>query len=133
MVIPDGKTEYAIRNFKSRADFLQISLQKNAAVKAIHAGLECGIIGERCPGMDMVVSFGPTMEGVHSPDERLHIDTVDKFWKFLLTILKNVKSNNINAESDFIVRLCIFLSSLIISTIRTYRMQRKYFCTSRFE
>ncbi len=64
--------------------------KKNAAVKAIHAGLECGIIGERCPGMDMV-SFGPTMEGVHSPDERLHIDTVDKFWKFLLTILKNVK------------------------------------------
>lgn len=58
-------------------------------VKAIHAGLECGIIGERYPGMDMV-SFGPTMEGVHSPDERLHISTVDKFFKFLLEILKNV-------------------------------------------
>ncbi|MBS4028746.1 MAG: aminoacyl-histidine dipeptidase [Ignavibacteriales bacterium] len=63
--------------------------KKEPAVKAIHAGLECGIIGERFPGMDMV-SFGPTMEGVHSPDEKLYIDTVDKFWKFLLAILKNV-------------------------------------------
>jgi dipeptidase D len=63
---------------------------KEPEIKAIHAGLECGIIGERCPGMDMV-SFGPTMEGVHSPDERLHIDTVEKFWKFLLAILRNVK------------------------------------------
>ncbi len=59
-------------------------------VKAIHAGLECGIIGEKYPGMDMI-SFGPTMEGVHSPDEKIHIDSVDKFWKFTLEILKNVK------------------------------------------
>jgi len=62
---------------------------KAPEVKAIHAGLECGIIGERIPGMDMV-SFGPTMEGVHSPDERLHIDTVPRFWAFVLGILKNV-------------------------------------------
>jgi len=62
---------------------------KEPAVKAIHAGLECGIIGERFPGMDMV-SFGPTLEGVHSPDEKIYIDTVDKFWRFLLVILKNV-------------------------------------------
>jgi dipeptidase D len=62
---------------------------KDPEVKAIHAGLECGIIGERIPGMDMI-SFGPTLEGVHSPDEKMHIDTVDKFWKFLLAILKNV-------------------------------------------
>lgn len=62
---------------------------KEPAVKAIHAGLECGIIGEKFPGMDMV-SFGPTLEGVHSPDEKIYIDTVEKFWKFLLAILKNV-------------------------------------------
>jgi dipeptidase D len=62
---------------------------KEPEVKAIHAGLECGIIGERIGDMDMV-SFGPTMEGVHSPDERLHIDTVERFWKFVLGILKNV-------------------------------------------
>jgi dipeptidase D len=62
---------------------------KEPAVKAIHAGLECGIIGERVSGMDMV-SFGPTLEGVHSPDEKIYIDTVEKYWKFLLAILKNV-------------------------------------------
>jgi dipeptidase D len=62
---------------------------KEPEVKAIHAGLECGIIGERYPGMDMV-SFGPTLEGVHSPDEKMHIDTVEKFWNFLLGILRNV-------------------------------------------
>jgi dipeptidase D len=63
---------------------------KEPEVKAIHAGLECGIIGEKYPGMDMI-SFGPTMEGVHSPDEKLHIDTVDRFWKYLLAILNNVR------------------------------------------
>jgi dipeptidase D len=62
---------------------------KEPEVKAIHAGLECGIIGEKVPGMDMV-SFGPTLEGVHSPDEKLYIDTVERFWDFLLGILKNV-------------------------------------------
>jgi dipeptidase D len=63
---------------------------KEPIVKAIHAGLECGVLGERIPGMDMV-SFGPTLEAVHSPDERIHIDTVDKFWIFLLQVLKDVK------------------------------------------
>jgi len=62
---------------------------KEPHVKAIHAGLECGIIGERVPGMDMV-SFGPTLEGVHSPDEKIHIDTVERFWNYLMGILKNV-------------------------------------------
>jgi dipeptidase D len=63
---------------------------KEPQVKAIHAGLECGIIGEKYPGMDMI-SYGPTLEGVHSPDEKIHIDTVEKFWKFTLEILKNVR------------------------------------------
>ena len=61
---------------------------KEPQVKAIHAGLECGIIGEKYPGMDMI-SFGPTLESVHSPDEKIYIDTVEKFWKFLLAILKD--------------------------------------------
>jgi dipeptidase D len=61
---------------------------KDPEVKAIHAGLECGIIGEKFPQMDMV-SFGPTLEGVHSPDEKIYIDTVDKYWNFLLGILRN--------------------------------------------
>ncbi len=62
---------------------------KEPEVKAVHAGLECGIIGEKYPGMDMI-SFGPTLEGVHSPDEKIYIDTVEKFWEYLLAILKNV-------------------------------------------
>jgi dipeptidase D len=61
---------------------------KDAQVKAIHAGLECGIIGERLPGMDMI-SFGPTLESVHSPDEKIHIHTVAKFWDFLVAILNS--------------------------------------------
>ncbi len=62
---------------------------KDPEVKAIHAGLECGVIGERIPGMDMI-SFGPTLDGAHSPDERLYIDTVEKFYNFLLEILRSV-------------------------------------------
>lgn len=56
-------------------------------VKAIHAGLECGIIGDKFPGMDMI-SFGPTILGAHSPDERVQVSTVEKFWDFLQAILK---------------------------------------------
>lgn len=58
-------------------------------VKAIHAGLECGLFLEKYPSLDMV-SFGPTLRGVHSPDERMLIPTVDKFWKHLLAVLKQV-------------------------------------------
>lgn len=63
---------------------------KEPEVKAVHAGLECGIIGEKYPGIDMV-SFGPTLEGVHSPEEKIYIDTVPKFWNFLLGILRNLQ------------------------------------------
>ncbi len=58
-------------------------------VITIHAGLECGIIGRNYPGMDMI-SFGPTIEHPHSPDERVNIATVQKFYQFLLTILRKL-------------------------------------------
>ena len=61
----------------------------DAKVKAIHAGLECGLFLDKYPSLDMI-SFGPTLQGVHSPDERMLIPTVDKFWKHLLDILANV-------------------------------------------
>ncbi|MBN2430004.1 MAG: aminoacyl-histidine dipeptidase [Acidobacteria bacterium] len=57
------------------------------AVKAIHAGLECGIIGEKFPGMD-TISFGPTITGAHSPDEAVSITSVANFWKFLVGLLE---------------------------------------------
>ena len=58
-------------------------------VKAIHAGLECGLFLEKYPHLDMF-STGPTLRGVHSPDERMLIPTVDKFWKHLLDVLVHV-------------------------------------------
>lgn len=58
-------------------------------VVACHAGLECGILGSNYPGMDMI-SFGPTIKGAHSPDERASISSSQKYWKFLLEILKNI-------------------------------------------
>ena len=57
------------------------------AVKVIHAGLECGIIGANCPGLDMI-SFGPTLRSPHSPDERALIPTVSKFYDFLVATLE---------------------------------------------
>lgn len=62
---------------------------KTPAVLAIHAGLECGIIGGKYPGLDMV-SCGPTIMSPHSPDERLHIPSVEKCWNFLKAVLEAV-------------------------------------------
>ncbi len=59
------------------------------AIKAIHAGLECGLFLSKNPNLDMV-SIGPTMTGVHSPDEKLYIPTVEKFWKHLVLMLEKV-------------------------------------------
>ena len=60
---------------------------KDAAVQAIHAGLECGLIGKKYPDMDMI-SLGPTLQYPHSPDERVEIASVEKFWKLLVASLE---------------------------------------------
>jgi dipeptidase D len=60
---------------------------KDPEVKAVHAGLECGIIGEKVPGMDMI-SFGPDLKNPHSPDERVHTGSVERFWKLLAATLE---------------------------------------------
>lgn len=62
---------------------------EEAHVAACHAGLECGILGQNYPDMDMI-SFGPNIKGAHSPDERAQISSVQKYWKFVLEILKNI-------------------------------------------
>lgn len=59
-----------------------------AKIKAIHAGLECGLFLEKAPHLDMI-SFGPTMRGVHSPDERLNIPSTERWWRHLIAILEN--------------------------------------------
>jgi len=67
-------------------DVYNKKFQKEPEIEAIHAGLECGIIGEKFPGMDMI-SFGPTIEHPHSPEERVHVGSVDIFWDFLTAVL----------------------------------------------
>ncbi|MBN1351248.1 aminoacyl-histidine dipeptidase [candidate division KSB1 bacterium] len=78
------------------SEILKISKQvyadlfgKEPQLAAIHAGLECGIIGEKFPGMDMV-SFGPDLKNPHSPDEKVNVRSVDLFWKHLVGILEYV-------------------------------------------
>ncbi|MDR1918166.1 MAG: aminoacyl-histidine dipeptidase [Tannerellaceae bacterium] len=62
---------------------------KEPQIKAIHAGLECGLFLEKYPYLDMI-SFGPTLRDVHSPNERIQIDTVALWWQFLLDLLKSI-------------------------------------------
>ncbi|CAM3922473.1 dipeptidase D [Pedobacter westerhofensis] len=66
---------------------------KSPRVEACHAGLECGILGAHLPGMDMI-SFGPTIRGAHSPDERVQISSVKKFWSYLLAVLKEIPKDD---------------------------------------
>lgn len=62
---------------------------EKAHVAACHAGLECGILGQNYPGMDMI-SFGPTIKGAHSPDERASISSTQKFWRFVKEVLQQI-------------------------------------------
>ena len=77
---------------KASADAYRKLFGKEAAVKAIHAGLECGLILDVYPDLDMV-SFGPTLRDVHSPAERIEIKTVDLWWRHLLEVLKEIPAD----------------------------------------
>ncbi len=68
------------------AKYLEL-FKEQPNVVACHAGLECGILGQNYPEVDMI-SFGPTIKGAHSPDERASISSVQKFWKFILKVLE---------------------------------------------
>ncbi|MNJ85021.1 Cytosol non-specific dipeptidase [compost metagenome] len=71
------------------ADLYREKFQSEPNIKACHAGLECGILGKHFPGMDMI-SFGPNIRGAHSPDECVQISSVQKFWDYLLEVLKRI-------------------------------------------
>jgi len=62
---------------------------KEPLVRAIHAGLECGLIYEKINDIDMI-SFGPTIKGAHTPEEMIEISTAQKFWDLLVDVLKNI-------------------------------------------
>ena len=74
---------------KVAVDAYKKLFRKDPVVRGIHAGLECGLFSEKYPELDMV-SFGPTLRHVHTPDECLHIPTVQMVWDHLLEILKNI-------------------------------------------
>lgn len=67
-------------------------MQKKPDIKVVHAGLECGIIGSIFPHLDMI-SFGPTIQYPHSPDERVNIASVNKYWHLLIDVLMNIPKN----------------------------------------
>lgn len=94
-VYPGWKPNMDSKLLKISTKVYKDLFNKEAEVKAIHAGLECGILGSKKPGLDMV-SFGPTIEGAHSPDEKVNIETVEKFYDLLKAILKRLAEQNKN-------------------------------------
>lgn len=86
---PGWKPEPAAALVKLVNEVHQATFAKPMAIVAIHAGLECGLIGERYPGMEMV-SFGPNMWDVHTPDEHVSIPSVANFWKLLKAVLETI-------------------------------------------
>jgi dipeptidase D len=86
---PGWKPNMDSEILKVMQDTYQRLYGKVPETKAIHAGLECGLIGGTYPNLDMI-SFGPTIRSPHSPDEKVHIESVGKFYTWLLEALKNV-------------------------------------------
>jgi dipeptidase D len=77
---------------KLMSDLYLEKFKEKPTVCACHAGLECGILGTNYPDMQMI-SFGPTIHGAHSPDEKVQISSVQKYWGFLLETLVRIPSN----------------------------------------
>ncbi len=86
---PGWKPDPSSKILQATVDSYRRLFNQEPQVLAIHAGLECGLVGAIYPGMDMV-SFGPTIKGAHSPDERPDIPSTVKFWELTLDVLRNV-------------------------------------------
>lgn len=85
---PGWKPNFDSLILETMKDVYRVKFGKVPEVKIIHAGLECGILGSKYPHWDMI-SFGPTIRGPHSPDEKVNITTVKLFWEFLVETLKH--------------------------------------------
>ncbi len=81
---------------KHVSDVYRTLFKVSPLLNAIHAGLECGIIGAKYPNLEMV-SFGPNIRDAHSPDERVQVSSVQKFWKLLLHVLEQIPEKNLGA------------------------------------
>ena len=90
---PAWKPNFASPALKICADVYRGLYGTEPMAKVIHAGLECAVIGERIAGLDMI-SMGPTIEHAHSPHERLHIQSVERFWKYLVALLRHMAGKN---------------------------------------
>jgi dipeptidase D len=77
---------------KLMSDLYKELYKEDALVSACHAGLECGILGANYPKMEMI-SFGPNIRGAHSPDEKVQISSVQKYWAFFMETLKRIPEN----------------------------------------
>lgn len=86
---PGWKPNINSKLLKLSTETFKELFNKEPEIKAIHAGLECGILLDKIPGAD-VISFGPTIQGAHSPDERIEIETVERFYDLLKSILKKI-------------------------------------------
>lgn len=86
---PGWQPNLASNILKVAKDVYRREFNEEAKVEACHAGLECGILGEKFDGMDMI-SFGPTIQNPHSPEERVNIPSVTKFWGFLKAVLADL-------------------------------------------
>lgn len=97
---PGWKPDFAAPLVATARSVYRDCFGTEAAVNVIHAGLECGVIGERIPGMRML-SFGPTIRGEHSPAEKLHLPSLDRTWNFLTAFLTRLAAHpGKNAEAD---------------------------------
>jgi dipeptidase D len=86
---PGWKPNRDSKLLKVAMDAFRELYDKEPEIKAIHAGLETGVIGERI-GLTEMISFGPDIEHPHSPDERVSISSVENFWKYLLHLIKKL-------------------------------------------
>lgn len=90
---PGWKPQPASQLAKLVSGVYESIFHTDPVVTAIHAGLECGIIGDKYPEMQMI-SFGPNIRGAHSPEEKVQISSVTKFWSLLTEVLKTLAENN---------------------------------------
>ncbi len=88
MAIPVG-SRIPARFWKQRSAFIKEVFGREAVIEIVHAGLECGIIADKVPGLE-AVSFGPLIKGAHTPEEWADVDSTEAIWKLLAALLKAI-------------------------------------------